>query len=170
MYWWLVSSTPTIAQCLSVTDSLSGQGSVLNPNTHTCASFEVWDGVLLFVWWKHRQAVCLKGLAGHRSLLRKNFLLFPEKQKERQHSVWWGEEMSDQTKHSPHLSSDISRLIRLRVPTARQSHILKWKTHYFLLVVSLAEVLAIALGARLVLVVLPPKCVQLLRNASEREF
>ena len=42
-------------------------------------------------------------------------------------------------------------------------------TYNLLLVVSLAEVLAVALGARLVLVVLPPERVQLLRNASERD-
>ena len=49
-------------------------------------------------------------------------------------------------------------------PTVRFSH----KTYNFLLIVSLTEVLAVALGARLVLVVLPPKRVQLLGNASEK--
>ena len=42
------------------------------------------------------------------------------------------------------------------------------KTYNFLLIVSLTEVLAVALGARLVLVVLPPKRVQLLGNTSEK--
>ena len=48
-------------------------------------------------------------------------------------------------------------------------HCLCLWTYNLLLVVSLAEVLAVALGARLVLVVLPPERVQLLRNASERD-
>ena len=49
-------------------------------------------------------------------------------------------------------------------PTVRFSH----KTYNFLLIVSLTEVLAVALGAWLVLVVLPPKRVQLLGNTSEK--
>ena len=48
-------------------------------------------------------------------------------------------------------------------------HCLCLWTYNLLLVVSLAEVLAVALGARLVLVVLPPERVQLLRDASERD-
>ena len=43
-------------------------------------------------------------------------------------------------------------------------------TYNFLLIVSLTEVLAVALGARLVLVVLPPKRVQLLGNTSEKRI
>ena len=49
-------------------------------------------------------------------------------------------------------------------PTVRFSQ----KTYNFLLIVSLTEVLAVALGAWLVLVVLPPKRVQLLGNTSEK--
>ena len=51
-------------------------------------------------------------------------------------------------------------------PTVWFSH----KTYNFLLIVSLTEVLAVALGARLVLVVLPPKRVQLLGNTSEKRI
>ena len=60
---------------------------VLNPKTHTCANFDVLDGV----------PSCLSEVSC-RDLLRKSFLLFlSEKQKERQHPVWWGEAMSQMT-------------------------------------------------------------------------
>ena len=172
MYLCPVSWTPTITQWLSVTDSLSGEGNVLVSWTpaDTRGNFDVWNGLLSYSLSddKPDNTSCMPGLSEDEKV---SFFCL-KRERERQHSGCLSGEVSTDHHIFPICPQIFPFLIRLWCgfpwPDSHKPRSHKSRTHNFLLVISLAEVLAVALGAWLVLVVLPPKRVQLLCNASEK--